>query len=377
MHNAVAAHSRRLLFCARCVQRAAPLLSRQRADGRRDSGCMPACSASASSSMNAADSGTSTSSSISGSSDPAEQQPAALAHDADGAPPAAGDARHMRRALELARAAFAAGEIPVGAVVVDEAGSIISEAHNQTEASRNPLGHAELLAIQAAAAAAGGWRLAGCTLYVTLEPCPMCAGAILNARLRRVCYGARSPRIGADGGWIQMLPPYLPAAAASTDAAGGEGEAQAAAAGRLRDGSSRDSSGGGSSQPSSNGSPGGGPAAADRTTYEQQRHAEAECTCEAQGPTAAAAQPGGVAERHSSKQQACVPAEAAIWPVGPHPFHPELQVARGVLGDECAELLREFFRKRRRETKEERQRLVMGLQQTGDGASESDGERGG
>ena len=86
---------------------------------------------------------------------------------------------------------------------------------NATEGSRDPLGHAELRAIQAAAAALGGWRLAGCTLYVTLEPCPMCAGAILNARLRRVVYGARSPRVGADGGWVRLLPPYPPAVAAA------------------------------------------------------------------------------------------------------------------------------------------------------------------
>ena len=139
----------------------------------------------------------------------------------------------MRRALQLAARAADRGEIPVGAVVVDAAsGRVVAEAHNETEGSLNPLAHAELLAIQSAAAAAGGWRLEDCALYVTLEPCPMCAGAILNARLRRVVYGAPSPRLGADGGWVRLFPPYAaPAAAAKGAAASGRhsGEADAAA----------------------------------------------------------------------------------------------------------------------------------------------------
>ncbi len=193
----------------------------------------------------------------------------------------------MRLALDQAAAAAAAGEIPVGAVIVDDAtGAVAAAAGNSTERDRNPLAHAELLAIQSAAAAAGAWRLAGCTLYVTLEPCPMCAGAAFNARLRRVVYGASSPRIGADGGWIQMLPPPppLPQDLESSPSLAAAADAVTAEAG------STTSSGSG----------------------------------------------------------------AVIQPAGPHPFHPNLQVTRGVLKDECAELLRAFFRRRREEAAAEK-----------------------
>lgn len=104
--------------------------------------------------------------------------------------------RHMREALRQAELAAAEGEVPVGAIVVHE-GTVIAAAYNQREALHDPTAHAEMIAITQAAAALGSWRLAGCTLYVTLEPCPMCAGAIVNSRLPRVVYGAADPKAGA------------------------------------------------------------------------------------------------------------------------------------------------------------------------------------
>ena len=113
-------------------------------------------------------------------------------------PGTAGDERFMRRALELASAAAEMGETPVGAVVVrTETGDVLAEAHNLRESENDPAGHAELLAMRAAAKAIGDWRLSDCTLYVTLEPCPMCAGMIVQARVGRVVYGAKDPKAGA------------------------------------------------------------------------------------------------------------------------------------------------------------------------------------
>jgi len=104
--------------------------------------------------------------------------------------------RFMKTALDAAEAALAEGEVPVGAVVVHQ-GHIIARAHNAREQLRDPTGHAEMIAITQAAASLGSWRLDGCTLYVTLEPCPMCAGAILQARIPQVVYGAADPKAGA------------------------------------------------------------------------------------------------------------------------------------------------------------------------------------
>jgi tRNA(Ile)-lysidine synthase len=109
------------------------------------------------------------------------------------------DHRWMRRALELARAAGAAGELPVGALVVVD-GAVVGEGANATRERRDPTAHAEVLALRAAAAAAGDWRLSGATLVVTLEPCPMCFGAVLAAHVGRVVYGAENRRDGALGG---------------------------------------------------------------------------------------------------------------------------------------------------------------------------------
>jgi tRNA(adenine34) deaminase len=102
----------------------------------------------------------------------------------------------MRLALAEARQALDEGEVPVGAVVV-HGGRVIAAAHNQREALRDPTAHAEMVAITQAAEALGSWRLIDCTLYVTLEPCPMCAGAIVQARMPTVVYGTTDPKAGA------------------------------------------------------------------------------------------------------------------------------------------------------------------------------------
>jgi tRNA(adenine34) deaminase len=105
----------------------------------------------------------------------------------------------MRAALVEARAAVNAGDVPIGAVVLDPAGSVIARGHNVRERDRDPTGHAELVALRAAAAALGEWRLTGCTLVVTLEPCTMCAGAIVLSRLDRLVFGAYDVKTGAVG----------------------------------------------------------------------------------------------------------------------------------------------------------------------------------
>ena len=105
------------------------------------------------------------------------------------------ESRFMTRAIELARIAADAGEVPVGAVVVKD-GKIIGEGRNCREQKNNALSHAEIEAINAACIAVGDWRLDDCTIYVTLEPCPMCAGAIINARIREVVFGAYDRTMG-------------------------------------------------------------------------------------------------------------------------------------------------------------------------------------
>ena len=108
------------------------------------------------------------------------------------------DEHFMREALREAERARTMGEMPVGAVVVRD-GEILARGHNLREKRHDPTAHAEILAIRAAAEALGDWRLTGCTLYVTLEPCPMCAGAIMQARLERLVYGARDAERGCAG----------------------------------------------------------------------------------------------------------------------------------------------------------------------------------
>ena len=115
----------------------------------------------------------------------------------------ADDERFMREALALAREAARLDEVPIGAVCVRE-GKIISRAHNMRERSKCATHHAEILAIEEACRVLGGWRLPGVTLYVTMEPCVMCAGAIVNARIGRVVYGTKDLRFGAFGSLIDI-----------------------------------------------------------------------------------------------------------------------------------------------------------------------------
>lgn len=113
--------------------------------------------------------------------------------------------KYMRTALALAREAAAAGEVPVGCVVVSAAGAVIGRGRNRREETGCATAHAEIEAIGAACAALGDWRLTGCTLVVTLEPCPMCAGAVVNARIPTVVFGAREEHFGSCGSVLNLF----------------------------------------------------------------------------------------------------------------------------------------------------------------------------
>lgn len=110
----------------------------------------------------------------------------------------------MQLALEEAAKAAAIGEVPVGAVLVCQ-GEVVARAHNTRESQHDPLGHAELTALREAAKRLGRWRLGGCTLYVTLEPCPMCAPALVQARVDRIVFGAMDPKAGAAGTVLNLV----------------------------------------------------------------------------------------------------------------------------------------------------------------------------
>ena len=112
--------------------------------------------------------------------------------------------RWMSRALEVAREAGGRGEVPVGAVLVDSEGREVASAGNEVEARKDGTAHAELIVLQQGSARLGEWRLTGCTLYVTKEPCAMCAGAIVNCRVGLLVYGAPDPRMGAAGGALDI-----------------------------------------------------------------------------------------------------------------------------------------------------------------------------
>lgn len=111
----------------------------------------------------------------------------------------------MRLALAEADAAERDGDVPVGCVVLDENGTVIGRGRNRREQDEDPSAHAEIVAMRQASAAVGSWRLVGCTLVVTLEPCVMCAGAIVNARVPHVVYGCHDPKAGAAGSLMNLL----------------------------------------------------------------------------------------------------------------------------------------------------------------------------
>ena len=113
------------------------------------------------------------------------------------------DLKYMSIALDEAKKAFEEGEVPVGAVIIKD-GKLLAMAHNNREASNDATGHAETLAIRKACENIGSWRLEDCELYVTLEPCPMCMGAIINSRIKRVIYGAKDAKAGACGSLVNL-----------------------------------------------------------------------------------------------------------------------------------------------------------------------------
>ena len=113
------------------------------------------------------------------------------------------DLKYMSIALDEAKKAFDEGEVPVGAVII-KGGKLLAMAHNNREASNDATGHAETLAIRKACENIGSWRLEDCELYVTLEPCPMCMGAIINSRIKRVIYGAKDAKAGACGSLVNL-----------------------------------------------------------------------------------------------------------------------------------------------------------------------------
>jgi tRNA(adenine34) deaminase len=115
-----------------------------------------------------------------------------------------GDEDFMRAALNQALLAYESGEVPVGAIIVHE-GRVIGRGYNQRELLNDPTAHAEMIAITEASESLQSWRLENCTMYVTLEPCPMCAGAIVNSRIKRVVYGATDPKAGACGTLFNLV----------------------------------------------------------------------------------------------------------------------------------------------------------------------------
>lgn len=135
-------------------------------------------------------------------------------------PEAATDAAYMSLALEEAKKALAKDEVPVGAILVWEGKGVVARTHNTRESGKNALGHAEISAIDEACKTLGGWRLHKATLYVTLEPCLMCTGAILSARIKRVVYGAPDPKAGGLGGLCDLREvgfPHTPEVVAGVD----------------------------------------------------------------------------------------------------------------------------------------------------------------
>lgn len=191
----------------------------------------------------------------------------------------------MKLALDQARIAQRKGEVPVGAILVGPDGHVLSQGHNTTEQDGDPTAHAEMCCIRHASSMSGGWRLLDCTLYVTLEPCPMCAGAILQSRVGTLVYGARNTLLGADGSWVHMFP---------CDDSHGE-----------------------------------------NSIMSPKYHSD-----KSDAPVEDANQ--------FRRSNTPLPPKSMI-PHRPHPFHPDIRVIRGVMADECSEIMKDFFRQRRRQ----------------------------
>lgn len=187
---------------------------------------------------------------------------------------------YMNLALQQARIAHKEGEVPVGAVLVGPDGHVLSQGYNQTEQSGDPTAHAEMTCIRQASTGSRGWRLLDCTLYVTLEPCPMCAGAILQSRIGTLVYGAKNTLLGADGSWIQIFP--------CADA--------------------RES-------------------CTDNQVIVQ-----------------------GLEETERSEPRSAATFQQGHGPMARHPFHPNIRVIRGILAGPCSEIMKDFFRERRRQS---------------------------
>lgn len=215
------------------------------------------------------------------------------------------DARYMAMAVEQAREAYAAGEVPVGAILVDESsGQVIARARNRTEEDCDPTSHAEMACIRHASKALGRWRLVDCTLYVTLEPCPMCAGAILQSRLGTVVYGAPNKLLGADGSWIHMLRGRQ-SSASSLDDDGWQGKQS-----KLTSGCSAN-------------------CCKEELTNQQKAHKS--FTATGLGVDSNQDETGPISTTDARS----------------HPFHPNIRVRRGVLEEQCAHLMKMFFKQRR------------------------------
>ncbi len=298
------------------------------------------------------------------------------------------DMAYMQLALEQARKAAAAGEVPIGAVLVID-GRVVAAAHNRVESLRSPLAHAEMLCLASASSKLRAWRLLGATVYVTAEPCPMCAGALMQARVRRVVYGTRQPRLGADGSWVQLFPlasvPELdgkPERAAQqsgfasgvVDARQGHDQGLSTRSGSLQDAAAQVQLGPLEApvMPNQASAQGSviqleacvvlgtdvciGAAVCVEDSVVEQQHGkrwpedslDSEDVISAQGdgqgtvlPAAAAPPP------HGAVGVGLGPGA----PQRPHPFHGRIQVEGGCLAEECAQELKTFFRRRRAEAR--------------------------
>jgi tRNA(adenine34) deaminase len=262
------------------------------------------------------------------------------------AAPAPTDEHFMRLALQQAKTAYEQGEVPIGAVLVINS-EVIAAAYNMTETKQNPLCHAELLCISAAAQEQLAWRLHEATLYSTIEPCPMCAGAALQARLARLVYGARQPRVGADGSWVAMFPQQQQQAQQQQQTQQPiqqQVPQEACHEQQLRHNATAEQV-----QPIQkasvyDGSLGQEPVSRHQHVQQQQQATKQDVQQQQlqQQQVPEQQEAGDTVEQQYIQQQ-----HQPLQPVGPHPFHPDIRVTRGVLASECATLMKTFFRKRR------------------------------